>query len=204
MTVADKPLTSYDLQVEEFVPERMAVTAAAKQANVLIGSPVAFDVGAKYLFGGSAVDSGVELTCAVEPARFAPEENGDLTYGVEPKGKPVALGQSKDQLDPTGKVTIACPESETGTQFTGTAKLTATAAVLEAGSGRATVKTATAMLHPEKFYVGVRSKTSRAEAGKTFTVEGSVVDWTGKLAPGATGAGPRRARAPRGRLRLWL
>jgi alpha-2-macroglobulin len=187
MSIADKPLTAYDLQVEEFVPERMAVTATAQHAQVLIGSPVAFDVGAKYLFGGSAVDSGVELTCAVEPAQFAPEENGDLTYGVPPKGKPVALGQSKDQLDPAGKVTIACPESAAGTQFTETAKLTATAAVLEAGSGRATVKTATAMLHPEKFYVGVRSKVSRAQSGKTFTVEGAVVDWNGKLAPAATG-----------------
>ncbi|MBC7977871.1 MAG: hypothetical protein H7138_23060, partial [Myxococcales bacterium] len=151
------------------------------------GGTVAFDVSAKYLFGGSAVDSGVELTCAVEPDRFEPAENGELTYGVPPKGKSVALGQSRDQLDPSGKVTIACPASETDTAFTETATVTATAAVLEAGSGRATVKTATATLHPEKFYVGMKTRTARAEAGKTFTVEGMVVDWAGKLAPAATG-----------------
>jgi len=172
MTVADKPLATYDLQVEELVPERMAVTAAPKQAELLIGGKALFDVSAKYLFGGSAVDSGVELTCSVEPERFKPEDNGDLTYGVLPKGKPVSLGESRDQLDPTGKVTIACPDPATGTPFTETARLTARASVLEAGSGRATVTTASAKLHPEKYYLGVRTKVSRAVSGEAFTVEG--------------------------------
>lgn len=186
MTVADKPLTADDLQVEEFVPERMKVTIAPKQAQVLASQKVAFDVSAQYLFGGSAVDSGVELTCSIEPDRFAPEENGDLTYGVAPKGKAVSLGEpSKDQLDPNGKVTIACPDPATATPFTETAKLTARASVLEAGSGRATVKSASAILHPEKFYLGVRTKSARAVSGETFTVEGTVVDWAGKLAPQA-------------------
>jgi uncharacterized protein YfaS (alpha-2-macroglobulin family) len=185
MTVADKPLVSYQLHVEEFVPERMRVTEVAQQPELLIGQPVAFEVSAQYLFGGSALDSGVELTCAVEPAQFAPEDNGDLTYGLAPRGKPVSLGEARAQLDPTGKATLACPDSATGTPFTGTAKLTATAAVLEAGSGRATVQTASAMIHPEKYYLGVRTKASRAMTGETFTIEGAVVDWAGKLAPAA-------------------
>jgi alpha-2-macroglobulin len=185
MTVADKPLTAYDLQVEEFVPERMAVTAKPKQAEILIGGKAQFDVAAKYLFGGSAVDSGVELTCAVEPERFKPEDNGDLTFGVAPKGKPVSLGESRDQLDPSGKVTIACPDPATGTPFTETARLTARAAVLEAGSGRASVASTSVMMHPEKYYLGVRTKVSRAVSAEVFTVEGSVVDWAGKLAPQA-------------------
>ena len=107
LTIADKPLAAYNVQVEEFVPERMRVTATPKQKQVLIGQKVAFDVSAQYLFGGSAMDSGVELTCQVEPQRFKPEDKGDLVYGVEPKGKPVALGASRDQLDPAGK---ACRE----------------------------------------------------------------------------------------------
>jgi uncharacterized protein YfaS (alpha-2-macroglobulin family) len=187
LAVADKPLASHDLQVEEFVPERMRVTATPRQPQVLIGQKVAFDVAAHYLFGGSAMDSGVELTCAVEPKRFDPDENGDLTYGVPPKGKPVSLGESRDQLDPAGKVTVACPEMISATPFTQTGELTATAAVLEAGSGRATVATASAMLHPEKFYVGVKTRVTKAVSGQRFTVEGAVVDWNGKLAPQATG-----------------
>ncbi|HUJ57480.1 MAG TPA: MG2 domain-containing protein [Kofleriaceae bacterium] len=186
LAVADKPLASYDLQVEEFVPERMKVDVVASKSDVLIGEKVAFDVSAQYLFGGSAIDSGVELTCTIEPERFAPEDNADLTYGVEPKGKPVNIGDAKAQLDPAGKVKIACPDLESATAFTQTGKLTATAAVLEAGSGRATVKTASVMVHPEQFYIGLKTKAEHADVGETFTVEGAIVDWTGKLAPHAT------------------
>jgi len=185
MTVADKPLAAQDLQVEEFVPERMRVSVTPKQPEQLIGEKAVFDVAAQYLFGGSAVDSGVELTCSVEPQTFEPQDNGDLTYGVPPKGKPVALGETRDQLDPKGHVAIACAQPDGGAPFTQTVKLTASAAVLEAGSGRATVKAATATLHPEKFYIGLRTKAAQASAGETFTVEGAVVDWAGKLAPAA-------------------
>ncbi len=186
MTVADKPLAAYDLQVEEFVPERMKVQLASKVQEALVGTNLEFDVAARYLFGGSALDSGVELACSIEPTRFVPDQNQDLTYGVEPKGKPVSLGEpSRGQLDPAGRLSIACPEPDENTTFTQTGELTATASVLEAGSGRATVKTATVMLHPEKYYLGVRTKNSKASAGETFQVEGLVVGWTGKPLPAA-------------------
>jgi alpha-2-macroglobulin len=185
LSVGDKPLASYDLQVEEFVPERMKVTITAKQQNAQIGSKLAFDVGARYLFGGSAVDSGVMLTCAIEPSRFVPEQNADLTYGVAPKGKPVTLGETRDQLDPAGQVTLECAEPDEDTTFTKTGELIATAAVLEAGSGRATVKTTRVQMHPDKHYIGVKTKATRAKEGETFQIEGLIVDWTGKPLPGA-------------------
>ncbi|HEY5926191.1 MAG TPA: MG2 domain-containing protein [Kofleriaceae bacterium] len=181
MTVADKPLAAYDLQVEEFVPERMKVQLSSKVEDALVGAKLSFDVAARYLFGGSAVDSGVELTCSIEPTSFAPVQNADLTYGVAPKGKAVSLGEpERGQLDPAGRLAITCPEPEEDTTFTQTGELTATASVLEAGSGRATVKTATVTLHPEKYYLGVRTKAVRAKGGETFQVEGMVVDWAGK------------------------
>lgn len=183
LSVGDKSLAAYDLQVEEFVPERMKVTAVAKRPGVQIGEPVAIDVGATYLFGGNAMDSGVELTCSVEPTTFTPGENAELTYGVEPKGKPVNIGASRGQLDPAGKLTIACPEATT--TFKQASTLTATAAVLEAGSGRTSVQTTTVDLHPEKFYLGLKSKVQRAMAGDPFQVQGLVVDWMGKPARGA-------------------
>ncbi len=181
LAVAEKPLAAYDVQVEEFVPERMKVTAAPKQPDLLIGDKIAIDVSAQYLFGGSAADSGVELACTAAPTRFAPAQHADLTYGVEPNGKPVTLGEAtKDQLDSKGELAIACPDSDGKTTFTQTSEVTATASVLEAGSGRATVKSTTVTIHPEKFYLGLKSKTAQAEAGVPFTVEGMVVDWSGK------------------------
>ena len=182
-SVADKPLASYALQVEEFVPERMAVTVAAKKDDVMMGGKVEIDVSARYLFGGNAMDSGVEVNCSVEPSRFSPETNGDLTYGVEPKGKAVPLGEARGQLDPQGKLTIACPDATT--PFTTTADLTATVSVLEAGSGRATMRTASATIHPEKYYIGLRTKATHAAPGETFIVEGMIVDWSGKPIGGA-------------------
>ena len=53
--------------------------------------PLPSDIAARYLFGGSALDSGVQLDCALAPAAFAPKDNAELSYGVLPKGKPVAL-----------------------------------------------------------------------------------------------------------------
>ena len=181
LAVAEKPLAAYDVQVEEFVPERMKVTAAPKQPDMLIGDKIAIDVSAQYLFGGTAADSGVELACTAKPSRFSPPENADLTYGVEPKGKSVTLGEAtKDQLDPKGELSISCPDDAAKTTFTQTSEVIAVASVLEAGSGRATVKSTTVTLHPETFYLGLKSKTSQAEAGVPFTVEGVVVDWKGK------------------------
>jgi len=66
LSVAEKPLGAYDVQVEEFVPERMKVTAAPKQPDLLTTAKVAIDVTALYLFGGSAADSGVEVTCSAD------------------------------------------------------------------------------------------------------------------------------------------
>src|SRR5690606_38663603 len=54
LSAGDKPLASYDLQVEEFVPERMKVAITPKQDEALVGSPVGFNINARYLFGGSA------------------------------------------------------------------------------------------------------------------------------------------------------
>src|SRR5690606_11542371 len=154
LAVADKPLASYSVNVEEFVPERMKVSITPKQQDVLMGDEVRFDIGARYLFGGSAVDSGVTLNCSIEPTRFTPDTNADLTYGVEPKGKGVALGESRNQLDPRGQIALACPEPDEDTTFKQTGELTATASVLEAGSGRATTKTASLTVHPDTFYIG--------------------------------------------------
>ena len=60
-------------------------------------------------------------TCSI---RCSYAHNSDYINGVEPKGKPVPLGEARDQLDPRGTVRIACPDSATATSFTQTATLT--------------------------------------------------------------------------------
>ena len=186
MAVAGNQIASTTLHVEEFVPERMAVTAAARQPDATIGTAVGVAIGARYLFGGSAAGSPVTLTCSVAPDRFAPDHNEDYTYGVEPTGKPVQLAVVDGTLDAQGAATLACPADATTTAFQHTGALTAAVAVLEAGSGRATVGSAHATLHPETYYVGLRTRAVRATGGTPFTVEGVIVDWHGNVMPAAT------------------
>jgi uncharacterized protein YfaS (alpha-2-macroglobulin family) len=182
LVVADRPLASHPLQVEEFVPERMKVTAAARRSDVALGDEVAFEVVARYLFGGTAAGSPVEITCRLEHERFEPGENADFTYGVEPSGKPVTLGQEKTTLDDTGGASLVCPAIS---DLAATGRVTGQVAVLEAGSGRSTVGRGDALVHPEKHYLGLKTQVTKAQAGQAFTVTGLVVDWQGKPAPAA-------------------
>ncbi|NMO14970.1 hypothetical protein HPC49_15965 [Pyxidicoccus fallax] len=188
LRVADRDVTTYSLSVEEFVPERMKVTARAQQEGTLQGEEVPVAVEAAYLFGGSAEGSPVELTCRLVPAEFKPKENAQYAYGVwrqdgkEPR--PLTLGQVKGTLDEKGQALLRCPAQASTGAFRGAAKLTALASVFEAGSGRSTLGDTTALVHPEPFYVGLQSNTRKVKAGKPFTVTGVVVDWDGKLIAG--------------------
>ncbi|MFL5350621.1 MAG: alpha-2-macroglobulin family protein [Hyalangium sp.] len=185
LRVADREVASYGLQVEEFVPERMKVTAAVDKPGYLQGSVVPVKVEAAYLFGGSAEGSPVELTCRLEPSEFKPKENANFTYGVyrqkASEAKAVTLGQVKGEVNDKGQVLVECPAKETAGGFKGPAKLVAQASVFEAGSGRATLGEAVVPMHPESYYVGLQSGVQKVTAGKPFTVSGVVVDWDGKL-----------------------
>ncbi|MBZ4417214.1 alpha-2-macroglobulin [Myxococcus sp. RHSTA-1-4] len=185
LKVADRDVATYSLSVEEFVPERMKVTARAEKEGYVQGEEVPVAVEAAYLFGGSAEGSPVELTCRLVPSEFKPKENAQYAYGVwrqdgkEPR--PVTLGQVKGTLDEKGQALLRCPAQASTGGFRGAAKLTALASVFESGSGRSTVGDATALVHPEPYYVGLQATTRKVKAGKPFTVNGVVVDWDGKL-----------------------
>ncbi|MBI5069273.1 MAG: hypothetical protein HZB56_13645 [Deltaproteobacteria bacterium] len=185
--VGDRRVGAHAFNVEEFVPERMKVTAAADRAAYRLGEAAGVAVDARYLFGGSAEGASVELTCALEPAAFRPaKENQQLTYGPRPgkrAARALSLGSAQGTLDKKGHADLACPPGPGA--FAGPARLVATAAVFEGGSGRSTVQQATAPVHPERFYVGLQSGAARAEAGKPIAVKGLVVGWDGAVAPGA-------------------
>lgn len=188
LKVADRDVATYGLSVEEFVPERMKVTARTEKEGSVQGEEVPVAVEAAYLFGGSAEGSPVELSCRLVPAEFKPKENAQYAYGVwrqdgkEPR--PVTLGQTKGALDAKGQALLRCPAQPSTGAFRGAAKLIAAASVFEAGSGRSTVGDTTAMVHPEPYYVGLQATTRKVKAGKPFTVNGVVVDWDGKLLAG--------------------
>ena len=185
LSVAEKQVASYGLNVEEFVPERMKVTAHAEKPGYLQGEEVPVTVEATYLFGGSAESSPVEVTCRLEPSVFRPKENGQYAYGVwRPSGsdaKAAVLGQVKAELDAKGRALLRCPAQQDAGGFKGAAKLVAQASVFEAGSGRSTLGEASVPVHPAPYYVGLQGNVEKVRANQPFTVTGVVVDWQGAL-----------------------
>ena len=185
-TVGDDVLASYGFHVEEFVPERMEVDAKVGAPHVLAGDTVATDINARYLFGGSAEGSPVELSCELVPGAFKPTENGQYRYGPwrgswEGAPRALSLGSAAGELDRDGTARLDCPALGDEATIDGTSTLVARVAVFEAGSGRSTQNTANAQLHPERFYIGLDTGTEEAKQGQPITVSGVVVDWTGKL-----------------------
>lgn len=176
-------LGSYGVQVEEFVPERMKVDAVMARADLLPGEEIGVDVSARYLFGSVAAGERVELTCDLAPAEFMPEENRAFHYGIwhEAKPKAVALGSKDDTLNNEGRGRLGCPDENSEGRFPGTGLVTARAAVFESGSGRSSQAVATALVHPERYYVGLSSTVREVRVGDSVPITGVVVDWGGKL-----------------------
>ena len=73
------------------------------------------------------------------------------------------------------------PLTEGVIRFAGTGKAKAQAVVFEAGSGRTTQNQTTWTVHPERYYIGLKSNVSKVEEKKPFEVTSVVVDWNGNL-----------------------
>ncbi len=186
LSVAGKSAGRLAFQVEEFVPERMKASASASATDYLLGDKVNVHIEAHYLFGSVAANHQVELSCQLEPQVFAPKENRQLHFGMWDAGKPkkaMSLGTENGSLDDQGQGRLTCPGTGEAGKYQGTARLTATAAVLEAGSGRTTQAKAEAWIHPEHYYLGLSTGVEQASSGKPLPVSGAVVDWEGKIIP---------------------
>ena len=204
--VGGKEVGSYEVQCEEFVPERMKVTAAAQRSHYLEGERAAIDVTAQYLFGSDAAGNKAELTCELVAHEFKPTENDTYHYGVwrSAEARPLTLGSDSGELDEHGQRTLTCPEPPADkTRFSGTAELRANVTVAEGESGRTTVTHTTVQIHPERYYLGLLTSKTTARVGETIPVTGVVVDWQGKLVT-AVKEVEHRVHGNRRRLRLVL
>lgn len=190
VTAGERTLGETTFNVEEFVPERMAAEVSVLGAGVRPTDAASVEVSARWLFGGNAADSRVELTCSAEPAAFRPEKNGAYHYGPAQLGdaaaRPVVLGVIEGMLDDEGTAGLSCPPAGSSGASLGAGRLVARAAVFEGDSGRSTVETATAPLHPEDYYVGLRANVESLSDGEQATIDGIVVGWGGERDASAT------------------
>ena len=187
LEVAEREVGNVRFSVEEFVPERMEVTAEISGDGQRFAEAVPVEVGGRWLFGGSAEGSRVELDCRVESAPFKPAKNGAYHYGPADVGdrsvRPISLGAVTGELGEGGTGTFTCPAADRGGATMGPSRLVADASVFEGDSGRTTRAVATTPLHPADVYVGTRSNLDTLKAGQTATIDGVVVDWLGAVAP---------------------
>ena len=183
MAVADKTAATHTFNVEEFVPERMDVEASLQENDYAFDQRPKVDVEAEYLFGASAQGSRVDLNCRVEPTSFEPDQNADFQYGpleLDEDYNPVTLQTVQGAIGEDGTATLECPSIAEGSPFPTTGRLVANVDVYESGSGRTTKGRATATVHPENYYVGLKSNVSEVTEGKTYRVQGLLVDWKGR------------------------
>ncbi len=183
----DIEIGRYNFNVEDFMPERMKVDIKAMVENLSRNQEAQFQIESRYLFGGSAAGSKVELNCELWPSKFSPTKNSNFYYGVyytdnkEPKS--LALGMVGGEIGENDTTTLACPVSEKSGGFAGTASLQAKVAVFEGESGRSTQNTVSVPVHPESFYIGLSSGMKSLQKGDSFVFEGIIVDWSGEVLP---------------------
>ena len=179
LVVGDVLIASYVFKVEEFVPERMKVTAEMAKNSFGPQDAVTAEVQARYLFGGSAKGSPIDGEWSLSPSAFKPQENADYRFGPQlsdedkQSGRLVGRVQSK-----VGDGPLKAP-SDLGVK--GPSDLSLKVAVLEAGSGRKTKGSAKALIHPADHYVGLKGDRKKLIAGEPSTIKGILVDFQGKI-----------------------
>lgn len=179
--IGKRKLHTYRFNVEEFVPERMKVSANFQRKSYLNSETARLLVDAKYLFGGSAEGNPVETRCRLKATRFSPPKYKDFLFGTQTHGKSTYdLGTTNDIIGEKGSVYISCP-NEYPESRTGVAELLTTVAVFEAGSGRTSNASAKTLMHMTPYHIGLKTQTKEAKAGVPIEVSGILVDWKGEV-----------------------
>ncbi|MDE0883334.1 MAG: MG2 domain-containing protein, partial [Myxococcota bacterium] len=172
LSVADKKLATRSIRVEEFMPERMRAEVSMERKVYTSEQDLSATISAKYLFGGSAKGSPVRVDCRF--SAVAPKHDGFSEFSFAPwaDGKGGASGsdhRAAAKLDVSGRTEHACKRLTTaGFQ---PLKLRLEASVLEAGSGRSTRAWAEAVVLPDNFQIGVRSRDEKLQLGQQARFE---------------------------------
>ncbi|MBO3271566.1 alpha-2-macroglobulin family protein [Hymenobacter defluvii] len=82
LTGNDVLLTSRQLSVEEFIPDRLKVTVKASRAVVKPGQPVSALITAQNLFGPPAADRKFEVEFSLKEKPFTPKNYPDYTFAI--------------------------------------------------------------------------------------------------------------------------
>lgn len=149
------PQRYYKFNVEDFMPERMALDITGSEKPVLSSQPVDFDIKGRYLYGAPAADNQLQGQVLLKANREAVAKLPGFEFGAtNEEGLPRKLDEFDLTLDGSGETVISLPQSNwESTRSPITAVLQAS--LLEAG-GRPVTRRAEQAIWPAKKLVGIR------------------------------------------------
>jgi uncharacterized protein YfaS (alpha-2-macroglobulin family) len=189
----DEPFSSVSFRVAEYRKPEFEVTASAKEAGVLAGAPVTFELDAAYYSGGSVDGASVEwftesssysFNPASEYANFSFSDSNFDWYSYnfsQPSGG--TLNEGTGVTDAQGHFSVEQPsslgEDNLSRRINFGANVTDVAGNLVSGS-------ASVVVHQSAIYAGIRTMQYLGEQGKPQTFEVVALDWDSVPQAGAT------------------
>ncbi len=175
-----KQLASFGFFVEEFAPERIALTVNADKPVVVENETATFHIDAKYLFGPPVANGEYQARFSLQPAWYTIPDHQDFStgeYRINPQ-PPTVLPASAGVLDAQGNVMLDVTLDAVHSRFPTVMQLTALVDVNESGSGRVTHRSQSLLLSPHKTLLGLRKLDN---SGGAIHVEGRIFTPTGKI-----------------------
>ncbi|ELX8378330.1 alpha-2-macroglobulin [Providencia vermicola] len=156
------PLRYYKFNVEDFMPERMALEMSAQEKPILNNEPVEFDIQGRYLYGAPAAGNELQGQIFIRPDREAVAKLPGFEFGFEnEEGLQRKLDEFDLTLNDSGETVIAVPQSN-WESLRSPIKVIAQASLLEAG-GRPVTRRAEQAVWPAKAMVGIRPLFNKKE-----------------------------------------
>lgn len=156
------PLRYYKFNVEDFMPERMALDITANESPTLNSQPVDFEIKGRYLYGAPAAGNELQGQVFIKPDREAVAKLPGFEFGFESEeGLQRKLDEFDLTLDDSGETNISIPQTN-WESLRSPIKVIAQVSLLEAG-GRPVTRRAEHAVWPADSMVGIRPLFNKKE-----------------------------------------
>ena len=182
-----RAVTTTHFTVAEFRAPEFEVEVTAAGTHHLAGDTIAAEVAARYFFGGSVADAGVEWAALAFPTAIRVEGYEDYSFSDHDYYWTRADGyrypvrdRGETRTDASGVARFDVPATLEADE--GTHRFTISATVTDANA-QAVANSTTVTVHPATRYAGIKPESYIATAGDPESVHLVTVDVEGRIAP---------------------
>ncbi|MBX2810180.1 MAG: hypothetical protein KTR25_00155 [Myxococcales bacterium] len=175
-------VNTWSVLVRPYQPERMRVVTTSTKTSYYGSEYPEFNLKAEWLFGGIPRHHRVSLHCHIEPinpkfSAFLRYHFGQFTERSTSTGN--WLSPVTGSLDNKGEISLHCPLDELPSGINYPSRITGTLTLTEDNQGPSVTRKVHTTYFPSDKFIGLRTQTTIASAGKPLTVEGVIVDAEG-------------------------